>query len=86
MEHEESDCNATLRELDTFLDDEMPGDARDLIRHHLDGCSDCSGAFRFHTQLKLVIREKCNSDEMPPDLLARIESCFDIDGDVGPPT
>jgi mycothiol system anti-sigma-R factor len=90
MERQESDCNATLRELDTFLDDEMPGDARDLIRQHLDNCPDCLGAFDFHAGLKSVIREKCNNDEMPPALLARIESCFDTDivgdGFIGRPT
>ena len=30
-----------------------------------------------------VVREKCNNDEMPPGLLAKIEACFgeDFDGD-----
>ena len=44
----------------------------------------------FEAELKSVIHDKCNNDEMPPDLLARIEACFDtdIDGDgvVGAPS
>ena len=29
------------------------------------------GAFDFHAELKIVIAEKCNNDEMPPDLLGK---------------
>lgn len=84
-----SDCNETIRELDTFLDDELSADARAQIRRHLDGCIDCLQAFDFHAELKIVIARKCNNDEMPPGLLARIEQCFDTDFDddgvIGPP-
>ena len=51
------------------------------IRHHLDGCVDCLQAFDFHAELKLVIAQKCQNDEMPPDLLSRIEQCLDTDFD-----
>lgn len=79
----ERDCTDTLRELDVFLDGELPADQYEAIRHHLDGCMDCLGAFDFHAELKIVIAEKCNNDEMPPGLLSKIELCFgtDIDGD-----
>ncbi len=79
----ESDCAQTLRELDIFLDDELTDDQREAIRHHLDGCMDCLGAFDFHAELKQVVAVKCTNDEMPPDLLAKIELCFgtDFDGD-----
>ena len=77
------DCNETLRELDVFLDGELSDDQQAAITHHLDGCMDCLGAFDFHAELKIVVREKCNNDEMPPDLLSKIEMCFgtDFDGD-----
>jgi hypothetical protein len=44
---------------------------------------DCLGAFDFHAELKIVVAQKCNNDEMPPDLLGKIERCFgtDFDGD-----
>lgn len=82
-ECDEPDCSATLKELDRFLDDELTVATRTAIHHHLEGCPDCYGAFDFHAELKIVVREKCNNDEMPGDLLARIERCFDtdIDGD-----
>ena len=79
----EPDCVATLRELDVFLDGELSDEAQSGIRHHLDDCPDCNHAFDFHAELKSVIQKKCNDEEMPPDLLSRIEQCFntDFDGD-----
>jgi mycothiol system anti-sigma-R factor len=78
-----SDCEQTLRELDVFLDGELEAHQYAAIRHHLDGCMDCLGAFDFHAELKIVIAQKCNNDEMPPGLLSKIEQCFgtDFDGD-----
>ncbi|NQY58261.1 MAG: zf-HC2 domain-containing protein [Ilumatobacteraceae bacterium] len=80
---EVADCVETIRELDRFLDGELTVETHASIRHHLDGCMDCLGAFDFHAELRVVVAEKCHNDEMPPDLLARIERCFntDIDGD-----
>ena len=75
------DCRETIKELDTFLDDELSDAARSAIRNHLDGCVDCLQAFDFHAELKQVISQKCQNDEMPADLLSRIERCFDTDFD-----
>jgi anti-sigma factor (TIGR02949 family) len=83
-----ANCNETIRELDAFLDDELPDDVRSHIHVHLDSCMDCLQAFDFQAELKMAIRRKCNTDEMPPGLLGRIEMCFDadLDGDgvIGP--
>ena len=82
-----SDCNETLRELHAFLDGELSEEARSHIHVHLDGCVDCLQAFDFHAELKMAIRRKCTSDEMPPGLMQRIEMCFnadlDDDGSIG---
>jgi mycothiol system anti-sigma-R factor len=77
------ECNDTLRELESFLDHELSEGVHEAIRAHLGGCHDCLGTFDFYAELKLVISAKCHSDEMPADLLARIENCFgeDFDGD-----
>ncbi len=78
-----TDCRETIRELDAFLDDELPGDVRTHIHLHLNGCIDCLQAFDFQAELKAAIRRKCSTEELPPGLLARIEQCFnaDLDGD-----
>jgi anti-sigma factor (TIGR02949 family) len=78
-----SDCNETLRELETFLDGEMTAEELTAIRSHLEGCPNCFEAFDFHAELKSVIARKCQADPLPAGLMARIEECFqtDLDGD-----
>jgi len=78
---DEPDCTQTLRDLDTFLDDEVSVEVRASIQHHLECCPDCHGAFDFHAELKTVVQAKCNNDEIPSELVARIERCFDTDLD-----
>lgn len=84
-----ADCKQTLKELDAFLDDELPAAMRGQIHDHIEGCVDCLQAFEFHAELKTVIQRKCSNDELPPGLLAKIEMCFqeDFDGDgiIGDP-
>jgi mycothiol system anti-sigma-R factor len=81
------DCNETLKELETFLDGELSAAALADIRTHLGDCPNCLEAFDFHAELKAVIAAKCRNDELPPDLLSRIEQCFqtdlDADGRIG---
>ncbi len=71
-----ADCNETLRELDAFLDMELSAETHVAIRAHLEGCPDCFQAFDFHAELKLIVSQKCQNDEMPAGLLARLEQCF----------
>lgn len=83
-----ANCKQTIRELDAFLDGELPTDVREHIHAHLTDCTDCLEAFDFEAELKQAIRRKCRNDELPPGLLGRIEMCFDedFDGDgiIGP--
>ena len=78
-----TDCAEALRELEIFLDGELTDAQCDAVRAHLEGCMDCLGAFDFHAELKQVIATKCQNDEIPPDLVQRIERSFgaDLDGD-----
>ena len=76
-----ADCNETLRELERFLDHELPSSARHAIDRHLDGCLDCLQAFDFHAELKLVIATKARFVSVPDGLLARIEACFGLEAD-----
>jgi anti-sigma factor (TIGR02949 family) len=83
-----ANCKETIRELDAFLDGELPEDVREHIHEHLNDCMDCLSAFDFQAELKQAIRRKCSTDELPPGLLDRIEMCFnedlDDDGVIGP--
>lgn len=78
-----ADCTETLLELETFLDNELSDNARNVIHAHLGDCPDCLEAFDFHAELRALIAAKCHNDEMPPGLLSKIELCFgeDFDGD-----
>lgn len=74
-----ADCNETLRELEAYLDGELHPHAQHAVQAHLDGCLDCLQAFDFHAELRMVITEKCRTDELPPGLLDRIRRCFGDD-------
>ena len=78
-----ADCNETIRELETFLDNALSEEGHLAIHAHLEGCTDCLQAFDFHAELRAVIAARCRNDEIPPGLLSRIEKCFneDFDGD-----
>lgn len=75
------DCDTTLRELHTYLDDELSASMKVSISHHLDGCPDCLCAYDFYAELKVTIATKCANDELPPGLLTRLERCFEVDLD-----
>ena len=45
-------CGETIRELETFLDDELSDEPRAQIHDHLEGCVDCLQAFDFQAELK----------------------------------
>ena len=70
------DCEKTLRELQLFLDGELPPDEYRHVLGHLDECLDCYHAFDFHAELKQVIAAKCRTEHVPPDLLERIQQCL----------
>jgi len=71
-----SDCNETLRELELFLDGELPEDQKAHVLAHLDECLECYHAFDFQAELKQIIAVKCRNDAMPADLLTRIQQCL----------
>ena len=54
------------------------------VRHHLEDCLGCYQVFDFHAELRAVIRSKCREQQLPPGLLARVQSCFGDVGDVAP--
>ncbi len=78
-----ADCNDTLRELEAILDRAVDDELTAGIHEHLEGCTDCMQALDFHAELRAVVRTKCLNDEIPADLVARLEQCFqeDFDGD-----
>ena len=74
-----TDCQGTLDELNRFLDQELSAELRADILDHLQNCTDCQQTFDFHGELKRVVRQKVQSEEMPGTLLEKIASCFGDD-------
>ena len=81
-----ADCNETIRELDAYLDGELPAELRAPIFAHLGGCMDCLQAFDFEAELKAAIRRKCSNDPMPDGLMERIQHCLSDDLGSDPAT
>lgn len=66
-----SDCTEALRELERYLDGELPeGDLLE-IREHLADCYPCADRATFQEQLRALVRERC-SERAPDGLVERI--------------
>ena len=71
-----SECNETLQEMYSFLDGELTPAIKADIQQHIDGCSDCLGAYAFHVELQQMIVRKASTEPVPPGLMDRIRQCF----------
>jgi mycothiol system anti-sigma-R factor len=76
-------CRETLREVQRFLDGELDVGAKVAIEHHLSGCNPCMQRTEFRRHLKVMIWSKCAGDEVPPDLIARVQGLI---ADASPPS
>lgn len=65
------DCRAAVEELYEYLDGELTTEKRVFITEHLDACGPCLDAFEFHSELKIVVSEKCRT-ELPSGLRERV--------------
>jgi mycothiol system anti-sigma-R factor len=72
-------CQETLKELETFLDTELPDARVSEIMSHLTECVDCQGAYEFHAELREIIRFKAQKEDLPEGFLARLVNCFGED-------
>jgi mycothiol system anti-sigma-R factor len=71
----EIDCNETLNRLYTYLDGELTEDRREEIKHHLDECRDCVGAFDFEAELRMIVAQRCQ-DHVPDSLRKRVREAL----------
>lgn len=67
----EPGCEEAIHRLYHFLDGELTLERRTAIRHHLDECSPCVGAFEFEAEIRMLVASKCR-DEVPDGLRQRI--------------
>lgn len=64
---ESGNCQEALRELERYLDGELPESDLSSIRSHLSACYPCADRASFEEQLRAIIRERC-VERTPPDL------------------
>ena len=69
-------CQETLKELELFLDSELPKARVEEIMVHLTGCTDCQGAYEFHPELRTIVRAKAKRDHLPEGFTDRLLACF----------
>lgn len=69
-------CQETLKELELFLDSELPKARVEEIMVHLTGCTDCQGAYEFHAELRTIVRAKAKRDHLPDGFTDRLLACF----------
>ena len=70
-------CQETLKELELFLDSELPKVRVEEIMVHLTGCTDCQGAYEFHAELRTIVRTKAKRDHLPEGFTDRLLACFE---------
>jgi anti-sigma factor (TIGR02949 family) len=77
------DCDEVLREVEAFLDHELPADRTEFIAVHLRTCSPCAKRADFQQRLRDIVARKCAAPEpMPDSLMVRIR--MTIEEEHGP--
>jgi anti-sigma factor (TIGR02949 family) len=79
----EIDCDEVLRDLEAFLDGELPSDRAAVIGDHLNACSPCLARGDFRRRLRLIVSEKCRpAVELPSHLVDRVRRAIHQDPTV----
>jgi mycothiol system anti-sigma-R factor len=68
------DCMEALKDVERWLDGELPSDLQAKVQTHLSGCSPCMDRAEFRRHLKEMVASKCSGDTPPPELLIRIRA------------
>lgn len=71
------DCNEVLKEVELFLDGELPSGEWLLIQQHIEVCVPCGERVEFRRRLKEIVAAKCGSEDVPPALLGRVRSLLE---------
>lgn len=66
------DCDDICRHLHVYLDGEATVATRSVIAVHLAECPSCADAFRFESQVRLVVARCCCEEPVPESLRVRV--------------
>lgn len=74
-----TDCDEVLRDLDLYLDGELPAGRAEVVERHLSTCSPCLARRDFRRRVIEIVREKCRTAAEPPaNLHVRIRRSIGI--------
>jgi anti-sigma factor (TIGR02949 family) len=65
-------CEKCEELIQPYLDRELSEDERVKAEGHLAGCGYCSKRYRFEVSLRRYVRRACCSEEMSPELKAKL--------------
>ncbi len=74
------DCNEVLREVELYLDGELPAEEATTIAEHLRECGGCHHRMEFRQELRALIARKCGSEALPESLLIRVRRVIESEG------
>jgi anti-sigma factor (TIGR02949 family) len=72
--HFETICEKCEELIQPYLDRELSDEERREAEAHLAGCGYCSKRYRFEASLRRYVRYACCSEEMSPELKAKLAS------------
>jgi mycothiol system anti-sigma-R factor len=69
-------CTSCLEALHPFIDRELSDDDIVQVHEHLDACRGCLHLFQFEASLRRLVRVRCQEQQAPDGLRARISACL----------
>jgi len=67
----ETPCSEVLDRVYEFIDGELDGDRRHLIKEHLEECGPCLQEFGLEEQVKAIVKRSC-CDPAPIELRTKV--------------
>jgi len=67
-------CTHCLQALHPYLDRELSDEDILQVREHLDACGGCLHQFQFEESLRRLVRVRCQQQQAPDGLWAKVEA------------
>jgi anti-sigma factor (TIGR02949 family) len=66
------DCDQAVKQLYSYLDEEITPEVQKAIDSHLEECADCFGHYEFERAFLRFLEARCRAGGAPPELCKRI--------------
>ena len=76
-EDKKVDCGVVLSEVYLYLDLECSDTRRQLIKRHLDDCTDCLHEYGIEHEVKALVARCCGDETAPTELRERLRMKLD---------